>query len=166
MNERKISNYLSNCLWLTIAPTLLSIFLAKYLPDSFQKNQFWNAIPVDIKFLENIFRTIVIILPVFFPISLTKKLQKAGLSVYLTGIALYLLSYAAQIYFPESNWSQSLIGFTAPATSPVIWLTGIGLIMDKSFFNIKYRKWIYIIFAIAFCVFHFIHTSIVYYRYY
>lgn len=166
MKQSGLTKYLFNCFWLIIPPLLISFFLLKYLPEAFQANIFWSNIPLSVKNLENIFRIIVMTLPVFFPIISKTQFQRTGLVVYFIGVMLYLFSYLALIYFPESSWSTSLIGFSAPATTPLIWLTGIGLVMEKPFFNIKYNKWIYIILVLAFCVFHFIHTSIIYNRYY
>ena len=166
MKQNRLTKYLFNCFLLIIPPLLISFFLFKYLPAAFQTNIFWSNIPLPVKIFENIFRIIVMALPVFFPIISKTQFQRTGLAVYFTGVILYLFSYLALIYFPESNWSKSLIGFTAPATTPLIWLTGIGLIMEKPFFKITYRNWMYMILVIAFCVFHFIHTNIIYNRYY
>ena len=166
MKQSSFSNYLFNCFWLIIPPLFISFCLLKYLPEAFQTKTFWSNIPLPVKTLENIFRIIVIALPVFFPLIIKNKRQRVGLAVYFTGVVLYLFSYLALIYFPESYWGTSVIGFSAPATTPLIWFTGIGLVMGKPFFNIKYNKWIYIILVIVFCVFHFIHTIIIYHRYY
>jgi hypothetical protein len=160
------SKYLINCFWLLLPPNLISLFLAKCLPEAFQANLFWNDISPAIKFFENVFRIVVMALPAFFPLVISTKLQRTGLYIYCIGLMLYLLSYVLLIYLPECYWSKWLIGFTAPATTPLIWFLGIGLIMDKPFFNIKYSKWIYMILVIAFCVFHFMHASIIYYRHY
>jgi hypothetical protein len=158
--------YLLNCFWLLLPPNLISLFLAKFLPEAFQAKLFWNDIPPAIKFFENGIRIVVMMLPVFFPLSIATNEQRKGLFIYSIGLVLYLLSYLLLIYLPESYWSKSLIGFTAPATTPLVWFVGISLIMNKPFFNIKYSKWIYIILLIAFCVFHFMHVSIIYHRYY
>ncbi len=164
--QNRFAKYLLNCFWLTIPATLVSVFCARYLPGPYQNNIFWNNIPPLVEYGENIFRTIVIILPAFFPFNHTTKLQKTGLYVYIIGTAIYIISYMLLIYLPESSWSKSLLGFSAPATTPLIWLVGISLVMDKPYFNIKYRKGIYILFVVIFCVFHFIHTSIIYDRYF
>jgi hypothetical protein len=166
MKQNKPAKYLLNCFLLMIPPLLISFLLLKYLPEAFQTKIFWNNIPLPVRFFENTFRMIVMILSLFFPLTVTTKLQKTGLAVYLIGVALYLFSYLTLIYFPESNWGKSLIGFSAPATTPLIWFIGIGLIMDKPYFTVYYKKWIYLIIAILFCVFHFTHTGIIYYRHY
>ncbi len=166
MNKRKFTKYLLNCFWLMLPPNLISLLLWAYLPEPFQSNLFGKDIPAFIKFFENVLRIVVMVLPVFFPLSITTNEQRRGLFIYSIGLVLYLFSYLTLIYFPESSWGKSLIGFTAPATTPLIWFVGIGLIMDKPFFNIQYSKWIYIILVIAFCIFHFIHTNIIYNRYY
>ena len=162
----KFSKYLITCFWLILPPNLISLLLWAYLPEPFQSNLFGKDIPPFIKFFENFLRIVVMMFPVFFPLRIATNGQRRGLFIYSIGLVLYLFSYLALIYFPESSWSKSLLGFSAPATTPLIWLTGIGLIMDKPFFNIKYNKGIYIILVIAFCVFHFIHTSIIYHRYF
>jgi hypothetical protein len=150
--------YLLSCLWLILPPNLISLFLAKYLPEPFQANFFWDNIPPAIKFFENVLRIAVMMLTVLFPLALKTNEQRKGLSIYSVGLVLYLLSYILLIYLPESAWSKSLIGFTAPATTPLIWFVGIGLIMDKPFFNIKYNKWIYMILVIAFfCISFYTH---------
>lgn len=166
MKLHKFLYYLFNCFLLIVPPLLISFLLLNYLPETFHASIFWSNIPLPIKNFENIFRIIVMALPVFFPFFIKSKIQRTGLVIYSIGLTLYLFSYLALISYPESNWSQSLIGFTAPATTPLIWFVGIGLIMDKPFFNIKYRKWIYIALVIVFCTFHFIHTTIIYNRYY
>ncbi len=158
-------NYLFNCFWVTIPPTLISVLLTNHLPEVFQTKIFWDNIPPFVKYPENIFRTLVITLPVFFPLNIANKLQRVGLLIYFIGLAVYLLSYVSLIYFAESSWGKSLVGFSAPATTPLIWFVGIGLIMGKPFFNITYSKWVYITLIITFCVFHFTHTSIIYSRF-
>jgi hypothetical protein len=105
-------------------------------------------------------------LPIFFPLGISTKLQRIGLYIYGIGIVLYLLSYIALIISPESQWSQSLIGFTAPASTPLIWFVGIGLIMEKPFFNVPYNRWVYMVLVGLFVGFHFTHTLIIYYRYF
>jgi hypothetical protein len=163
MKQNNLLKYLLNCFWLLVPPLLISFLLLKYLPEAFQTKIFWSNIPSSVKYSENTLR--IMILPLFFPLTITNKLQKTGLVAYLIGVALYLFSYLTLIYLPEISWSKSLIGFSAPATTPLIWFIGIGLIMDKPYFTVYYKKWIYLIIAIVFCIFHFIHTSIIYYRY-
>jgi hypothetical protein len=165
MKQNNLAKYLLNCFWLLAPPLLISFLLLQYLPEAFQTKIFWSNIPLPVKLFENVFRMIAMLLPLFFPLTITTKLQKTGLAVYLIGVTLYLFSYLTLIYFQESNWSKSLISFSAPATTPLIWFMGIGLIMDKPYFTFYYKKWIYLIIAIVFCGFHFTHTSIIYYRY-
>jgi hypothetical protein len=166
MKQINLKKYLFNCFWLTLPPTLISLFLMKYLPASFQANLFWNNIPPPISLFENTFRTLVIMLPIFFPLGISTKSQHIGLYIYGIGIVLYLLSYIALIVSPVSYWSQSLIGFTAPASTPLIWFVGIGLIMEKPFFNVPYKRWFYMVLVGLFISFHFTHTLIIYYRYF
>jgi leucyl aminopeptidase len=68
------------------------------------------------------------------------------------------------INFPNSGWSNSIIGFTAPAYTPLFWLMGIGLIGNSFYFNLPYRPWYYISTSILFLIFHNFHAFTIYSR--
>jgi len=65
------------------------------------------------------------------------------------------------IYLPESGWSLSIFGFTAPAYTPLIWLIGIGLIGSESFLPIPKITAIYLCFSLIFVIIHSSHTFII-----
>ena len=121
-------NYILNCMWLLLPIMVWNWFLANKLPRAYATETFDHSIPIFIVNGENIFRAMVFILPLLMPLRIETQTQKLGLGLYLAGTLIYFLSWLAQIYFPQSAWSLSAFGFLAPAHTPLIWLTGIGLI--------------------------------------
>lgn len=158
----KVRKYIQNCFLLIIPILLWNVFLVDYLPNSYSPNFFWKDIPSIIGISENILRIIVLASPAFMILSLKTKSQKIGLIIYILGLLLYFLSWILVIVYPQSNWSTSLIGFMAPAFTTLIWFVGIGLIGNKSYFNIPYQSKIYITLSILFVIFHSLHTYIVF----
>jgi hypothetical protein len=128
-----------------------------YSPDVFEEN-----IPAFITNGENIFRLIIFILPLLMPIRIETQTQKIGLAIYIAGTLIYFLSWLAQMYFPQSTWSLSVFGSLAPAYTPLIWLTGIGLIGSTLYFASPYRSWMYITLSFLFTAFHVSHAWAVY----
>lgn len=158
----KIKSYLLNCFLLLIPIFLWNILLYDYLPDLYQTDFFDRDLPKFIVYSENILRVIVFVLPVFMIFSLRTKQQKRGFKLYLVGVLLYFSSWVLVIIAPESAWSKSLIGFTAPAFTTIIWFIGIGLIGSKSYFNIPYLSWIYIGVSLFFVMIHVAHTYLIF----
>ncbi|GEM_PF-576120 len=158
MKSYPFYKYLLNCFLLTLPILVWNIFLTNKLPKAFQPDIFWNKIPVFLTYGENISRAIVFALTLFMPLSIATPLQKKGLLLYLGGTLLYILSWLTLIYFSESQWSNTLLGFMAPAYTPFFWLIGIGLIGDSFYFNLPYRRWLFILTSIIFLVFHNLHT--------
>lgn len=141
-----------------------NLFLYDSLPKSYSSDIFWQDIPKLVGFGENILRVIVFGLPVTMILSFNTRIKKFGLLIYLTGIGFYFLSWVALIYFPQSGWSCNLLGFMAPAYTPIIWLIGIGLIGNRSFFKIPKLSLIYICISVFFVVLHVLHTYIIFQR--
>jgi len=140
------------------------IFISK-LPLAYQPQSFNHDIPVFILFGENLFRSIIFILPLFFKLSIGESIQRKGLAIFITGVALYFFSWLILIYMPDSRWSNHVIGFSAPAFTPIIWLIGLSLMVEKYYF-FTYSKWHYIIPAICFSFFHIYHSIYVFNRTY
>jgi hypothetical protein len=67
-----------------------------------------------------------------------------------------------QIYFPQSAWSKSIWGFTAPAYTTLIWFAGIGMIGNSLFINIPFPYSVYLGISLVFVFFHSAHAYIVY----
>lgn len=85
-----------------------------------------------------------------------------GFRIYVFGTIVYFVSWLALIIDPTSSWSQSLAGFMAPAYTPLVWLIGIALIGNQSFFSTKGMTIIYATLSIAFVVFHCWHAYLVF----
>ncbi|PJZ23893.1 hypothetical protein CH352_18850 [Leptospira hartskeerlii] len=136
------------------------------LPPAYQASEFNGNIPVSVLIGENIFRTIIFVLPLFLKFDWEFGKSKIGLITYGIGSCLYYLSWLALIFLPNSVWSLSLIGFIAPAYTPIVWLVGISFIANKYYFNTIYSKWHLLIPSILFSGFHISHAIIVYNRSY
>ena len=156
--------YLLNCMLLLLPIMAWNVIFSTKLPQLYSKEVFWKNIPSFIANGENIFRLIVFILPALMPIRIETKSQKLGLWLYIAGTAIYFISWLAQIYFPQSAWSLSALGFLAPAYTPLIWLIGIGLIGSTLYFSSPYRSWMYIATSVIFIGFHLSHALTVFMR--
>jgi hypothetical protein len=153
-----------NGIWLTVPILIWNILFANRLPAQFQPDIFWKDIPVFIKYGENIFRTILFAMPVFFMLALKSPLSRPGWICYLGGALVYFASWLLLMFAPNSAWSASLIGFMAPAYTPVIWLTGLALLGGAFYFPLRYHPAYYLTPAILFTIFHCSHTALVYLR--
>lgn len=156
--------YFQNCFLLLLPILLWNLIFMKALPVQFQKATFWHAIPSYIRIPENILRIVVFMCPLFMKLSISEPHQKLGLILYVFGVCLYFGSWIAPIYFPQSAWSKSCWGFTAPAYTTIIWFAGIGLIGSSLFINIPYHCSVYLVISALFVNLHTIHVYIVYSR--
>ena len=164
MNIGSIKKYALSCFLLTIPILVWNIVMANKLPEDFQSETFWKDIPTFLTYGENISRIVVFMLTLLMPLSISTITQKKGLVLYAGGTMLYFASWLILIYFPDSEWSKNVIGFMAPAYTPLIWLTGIGLIGNSFYFNLPYRRWFFISTSIIFLMFHNFHTITIYFR--
>lgn len=164
MNIDSVKKYLLNCFLLTLPIMVWNILLTNKLPPAFQSEIFWKDIPTCLTYGENISRTIVFMLTLLMPLSISTSTQKNGLFLYIGGTILYFASWLALIYFPHSSWSNNIIGFMAPAYTPLLWLIGIGLIGNSFYFNLPYRRWFFILISIIFLIFHNFHVIKIYFR--
>jgi hypothetical protein len=164
MQALPFTNYILNCILLLLPITAWNAIFASKLPRAYSAEIFEKNISPLIMNGENIARLLVFILPLLMPLRIETQSQKLGLWLYIVGTAIYFLAWLAQIYFPQSTWSLSAFGFLAPAYTPLIWLTGIGLIGSTFFFASPYRSWMYILTSIVFIGFHLSHVLTVYLR--
>ena len=162
MRSHNFQKYLLNCFLLTLPILVWNIILTNKLPQTFHPEIFLNKIPAFLTYGENISRTVVFALTIFMPLRITTLLQKKGLILYVSGTLLYFLSWLMLIYFSNSHWSNSLLGFMAPAYTPLFWLLGIGLIGDSFYFNFPFKRWFFILTSIIFLIFHNLHTYMVF----
>lgn len=153
-----------NGIWFTLPPLLFSLSLMNYLPPALTPALFNQGIPPILATGENIVRGIVFALPAFFSIGFSTKTQKQGLAFYLAGIVLYYLSYLALIFFPDSIWSNSMVGVVATAYTNFFWMIGLGLLGEKFYFleRLRYRAVYFITPVVLFLAFHITHAIIVY----
>ncbi|MBK9925848.1 MAG: hypothetical protein IPP66_11205 [Anaerolineales bacterium] len=164
MKPASITNYILNCMLLLLPIMAWNVIFASKLPRAYLADIFEKDIPSLITNGENFFRLIVFILPLLMPLRIKTQTQKLGLWLYIIGTGIYFTAWLAQMYFPQSVWSLSAIGFLAPAYTPLIWLVGIGLIGSTLYFSSPYRSWMYIAISIIFVAFHLSHALTVYIR--
>ena len=170
MNDKRMASlsklgYLCNCFWLLVPILVFNLLFMRRLPPAYQMDIFWRDIPKVVSVPENLFRTLVMILPIFMRLQFSTPHQKLGLGLYLTGLLCYFASWVALIAAPWSSWSMSAIGFLAPAYTPIVWLAGIGLIGDTlQFSRVTFRPWIYWGMSGLFLAFHNLHAFVVYSR--
>jgi len=164
MKSTSFTSYILNCMLLILPIMAWNLLFASKLPQAYSTEIFWKNIPPLIANGENIFRLLVFILPLLMPLRIETQSQKLGLWLYIAGAVIYFTAWLAQMYFPQSAWSLSVFGFLAPAYTPLIWLTGIGLIGSALYFSSPYRSWMYILTSIIFIGFHLSHTLTVYLR--
>ncbi|WP_444996000.1 hypothetical protein [Aliikangiella sp. IMCC44359] len=152
--------------FLLIIPVLIwNLVFTSQLPSAYQSPGFDESTSAFIIGGENFFRIIIFIMPLLFQMSFKDKIQKQGLKLFLIGCFVYCLSWLMLLYWPESNWSQSLLGFSAPALTPVIWLVGLSLMVKRYYFA-RFSPWHYILPTIGFSIFHALHVFDAYYRVY
>jgi len=153
--------------YLPLTPILAwNLLFASALPPAYNPASFNTNIPPIILTGENVFRAIIFSLPLFFSLTIKAGTWKRGLLLYCAGTALYFASWLSLMLAPDSGWSTSLLGFAAPAYTPILWLTGIAMMGEAYYFKLNYSKWHYLIPSIAFSFFHVVHTVIVYIRSY
>lgn len=154
------TNIIKNGIWLTFPPLLFSLSLMTFLPNTLTPAQFNKGVPEVLLNIESIGRILVFAIPAFFSIGISTKTQKRGLALYLAGVTLYYLSYGTQHFFPNSDWSTSMIGFAASAYTNVLWMIGLGLLGEKFYFTkrLRYRPIFYIVPVVVFAIAHTTHA--------
>ena len=107
-----------NCFWLII-PILAwnAAFSSKLAHSAFE---FDEAVPRWVLMLENMVRGAVMILPLLMPLHWDTPQSKIGIAVYLVGLVVYFTSWVPLMVAPASSCSNSLIGFLAPAYTPLL----------------------------------------------
>lgn len=125
MRNKPTDHYLVNCFLLMVPVLIWNTVLGSRLPEPFQPEMFWASIPTGIAFLENASRICIFGITLLMPLHLASPTQKRGLALYLFGLTLYFASWIVIIIYPQSAWSTSMIGFMAPAFTPLFWLSGM-----------------------------------------
>ena len=163
MKPTSFKKYFLNCFVLTIPILVWNILLTDKLPKTTKPEILIQHISQLITYPENIIRIILFTMMAFMPIQISKTIQKQGLFLFVFGTFIYFISWLVLIYYPESIWSKSAFGLLSPAYTPALWLIGIGLIGDRFYFNLPYKRWIFISLSIIFLIFHNIHTYEIYF---
>ena len=135
------------------------------LPEVYASESVWGGISPWIVYGEHVLRAMVFLVPLLLVFGLGTSVQKAGLAVYVVGMLIYFASWAMQIWFPDSGWDKSAVLFSATAWTPLIWLTGIGMIGQKSFLPFSQMSWIYMGLAVAFVSVHTAHSVLAFRNY-
>jgi hypothetical protein len=154
---------LRNGALLIVPPMIITFGLWGDLPPAYGPDLFWKGIPEWLGLMENTFRILAFGLPGILYFGKRETGQSLGWYLYAGGLVVYLASYALQIAFPHGGWRQSVIGFTVPAWSTLLWLAGIGLVCVRSWLPIPWHRAIYLSSAFFFLIFHVGHTGLVYF---
>ena len=163
MTTKNYKRYLYNGVFLLLVTMLWNIIFYEYLPETFSLENFRKNIPAIVLTGENIFRILTFGFTIFLLLGLKDNAQRIGLVLYIAGVVIYFASWAAQMFLPDSMWSQSLLGFTAPAYTSIIWLLGIGLLGKELVIKkIPYNRIVFITLSIIFVVFHTTHAIMAY----
>ena len=136
---------------------LLNALCWPYLPAAYQPEVFLDGVPTWITLPETIGRVVVFGLPVVMHLRLRRS--PASTALLCVGVLIYTASWAAQILLPDSAWSTSLVGFTAPAWTPALWLAGLSLTGDFYGRKIRYNPLYYGIPSLFFLCAHVGHAT-------
>jgi hypothetical protein len=158
MTVRRIAAAVVQNGYLLLVPvTVWDAAFTSSLPAAYGNSTEWQAANPGLAVGENLFRWLVVLLPIFMPISLATRRQRIGLILWMTGTAAYFASWVAVIAWPLSAWSLGAIGFLAPAYLAYPWLVGIGMMSDRLYVRSPYRWWQYVALSTAMVVFHTAH---------
>jgi hypothetical protein len=158
--KRSFKSRISENGFLLVIPALLiSFFLWPFLPGGYDADNIDRGIPSWLLVLENVLRLLMIAFPFFLLIDGKKR---TGFVVYALGLFLYLLSYLLQIFFPDSFLAQSLFGFSAPAWTTIVWLSGIGILCQKTWLPGRWKDGMYFPVVVLFWLVHTAHIVLAY----
>ena len=145
--------------FIPVIPVLIwNAIFTKKLPQDFGAETFDMGIPKPVLIAENILRLFVFFLPLCTRVNIGSSIGQSGLIIFLVGIVCYFGSWIMLIRYPDSRWSKTVFGFTAPAYTPLIWLVGLSLMIDSYYFHFPYFPWQYLIPSCAFIGVHLTHT--------
>ena len=147
---------------LIVPPLVITASLWSRLPATFGNDAFDQGVPAWLLSSENVLRVAVLLLPALLLTGASERLQRLGWVLYGVGLIVYLGSYLALIAFPASAWSNSALGFTAPAWTTGLWLLGVGLVCADTWLSLSWNRLIYLIPATAFVLAHSAHARLAY----
>lgn len=148
--------------FLPLVPVMLwNIILASKLPPTLNPSTFNDGVPVWLLRCEDGLRSVVFIIPFFMRLNIKTSRGEVGFVVFVAGVLIYFFSWILQILWPESRVSRHIIGFAAPAYTPLIWFTGLSLMGASFYFDLKYSYLYLLVPAFLFTVFHTFHSVVV-----
>lgn len=151
-----------NCFLFFIPIGLWNVLFYNQLPVAFQTAESVKNVPAFLEQGEHVSRLLILTLSFHMPLKIQTGTQEKGLWLYLIGILIYFTSWLLLAYFPESSWSQSVMGFMAPAYTPILWLSGIGWVGNSFHSHVPFKRWYFFLLAFLFLVFHNAHTYFIY----
>ena len=104
-----------NCFLLTVPVLLWNVFFTRKLPQGYSSDA---RVPRTMLTLEHALRVLVFGLAALLPIRTEDPYGRAGLILYAGGVLIYFASWAMQMYFRDTPWSQS------PISSSILPLNG------------------------------------------
>ena len=97
-------------------------------------------------------------MPLITEIDFAELSGNFGIHVFIMGVAVYFSTWLCLIYYPNSRWSKSLIGFYGPGFTPIIWLVGFAFTVNGFNVAVAYNIWFYLVPSILFVAFHGVHS--------
>jgi hypothetical protein len=162
--HRRASRFAFSC-GLVLLPILAwNLAFAGALPPTFDAAVFWHDIPAPLAIAENVLRIAVFALPFLMPLDLSGPRQRWRLGLAVAGMLVYFAAWLPLMLAPQSRWSLGLIGFTAPAYTPLLWIAGIALVGRRLYWRSAYRPWMYLLLGVLFVGCHCAHVVLVHGR--
>jgi hypothetical protein len=161
----EVLSYTKNVGWLVLLPLAWNVAFSSRLPRRYSSDGPASTILATLSATENILRIFIFALPFFAPFELISYSQKLGITVFGVGLAIYFISWLPLIAAPDSKWSASAAGFLAPAYTPIVWLFGLALLMQRLHWESPYRWWFYLVLSIGFVLAHVSHAAIGFQRF-
>lgn len=140
-----------NCFILILPILIWNAIFASKLPEIMQNEV--PGISQTILGIENIFRGIIFILPVFMAIDLNDSNFKTGIILYSISTLIYFISWIPLVYFSDTNFSRHFLIWLAPAYTPLVVFIS---------FSILGKSLLYGIIGTLFIIFHLAHETIRY----
>lgn len=162
---RTWEQWAQNRFWLLVPILVLNLALVGRLPPPLAPGSPGPDIPGWLSVSETVLRVVVFGAPLLMPLSLRAPRTRPALAVYSAGLAAYVAAWVAVVWAPTSEWSTSVVGFTALAWTSIILFTGIGLRSTVHFFP-GYRSWMYLGAAALFTAVHTLPMAIIWDWYY
>ena len=137
---------LTNGFTLLVPVLLWNLLFAAQLPhDAYSSNA---GLAPWLTVVETALRIAVFGFPLLLTMKLTTRTHKLGLALYLIGSLLYYGAWVVEIVWPGSSLAGHTAVILAPYTTPLIFMTGIGLMGDSL---------LYIAISVVFTIVHTFH---------